>query len=136
MFIQICIHWRETTSAVKFVFDYQCTKFLYALPAERFYHSVHNSQRPVSGLAGNGISRCPFRAAIQSQPQHTNAAPDTKTTATEAKTCLAPKEKCGYDEEHCRVKRSTEDGRCECAAQGLQPIGQSLSYCRLLHQHA
>lgn len=114
---------------------YSCL-LLYFVPAERFYHSVHNSQRPVSGLTGssNGISRCPFRAAIQSQPQHTSAAPDSKTTTVQAKTC--PIEKCEYNEEHCRVKRATEDGRCECAAQGLQPIGQPLSHRGLFCQHA
>lgn len=127
VYIQICMLWRS----IEVFFFTICIQICYVVSTERFYHSVHNSHRPGSGLTAtsNGISRCPFRAAIQSQPQHSSAAPDCKTTTAEVKSSIVSKGKHEYEEDHCQVKRATEDGRCECAAQGLQPIGQPLPHC-------
>lgn len=103
-------------------------------PTERFYRSVHSGLRPASGSTApisrcpfraatsgpnapsSGISRCPFRAAIQSKTLHANAV-DSHSEAAPS----VVKEK---DEEKCEVRRSTKDGHCECAVQGLQPIGK------------
>ena len=99
---------------------------------ERLYKSVHAVPRM---SATGGVSRCPFRAAVQAQQLHTSTAashpppppPTTSSAAPEEKKTVvsAPTKEVLPKEVLCGVKRATKDGKCECAAQGLQPIGES-----------
>ena len=103
---------------------------------EHLYRAVHGGSRaPSTG----GMSRCPFRVALQSKKQlHTATAsvPESRPTATQEekkeKVTTAPpplpsptvvnsREMAAMK---CEVKRLTKDGHCECAAQGLQPVGE------------
>ena len=94
------------------------------LHVERLYKSVHSGVQP----SMTGASKCPFRAALQSN----------KHAATTAVEPLVKGQGKG-EEEECGVKRSTEDGNCKCAAQGLQPVGKSVCmsdvtvWCTFIH---
>jgi 5-aminolevulinate synthase len=96
------------------------------LSLEKFYRSVHTLPR-VS--AAGGLSKCPFRAAVQSQRLHT-AAPASQTpppAVPEGKKAVVSaqlKQEALPREAVCGVKWATKDGKCECAAQGLQPVGK------------
>ena len=88
---------------------------------ERLYKSVHTVHQSTSTSPANGITRCPFRAATQAKPLHTSAVVASQTTKEMAAASLVDRKKL---EEECEVKRSTKDGHCECAVQGLQPVGE------------
>ena len=96
---------------------------------ERFYKSVHTIHQSTSMSPASGMTRCPFRAAIQSKQLHTSAVIGSQTTKEMAAASLVCK---GKLEELCEVKRSTKDGHCECAAKGLQPVGE---YQQNIAQH-
>ena len=104
-------------------FDYTNIHFSLVMfsSTERFYKSVHTVHQSTSTSPANGITRCPFRAAAQAKPLHTSAVVDSQTTKEMAAASLVHRRKL---EEQCEVKRSTKDGHCECAVQGLQPVGE------------
>ena len=90
-----------------------------------FYRSVHTVS------SAGGLSRCPFRAAVQSQQLHTPAPaaippppPPAAAMSDEGSTVVSGQEVLP-EEAVCGVKQATRDGKCECAAQGLQPVGKS-----------
>lgn len=101
--------------------------------AEHFYRSVHSVPRTPSTTAG--VSRCPFRAAVQSKaPLHTSTAvsqskPIIQEELNDKKAVTAP-----VSSAKCEAQKPTKDGHCECAAQGIQSIGKQLLYhelCRI-----
>ena len=111
------------------------TRNSFFLSAESFYKAVHTTHRGVSSTATGGVSRCPFRAAVQSKQLHTSAvaaqlspSPSPAVLEEEKKkqtASVSQKQEGGLPKEvQCSVKRATKDGQCECAAQGLQPIGE------------
>ena len=107
--------------------------FLAPLFTEKFYRSVHALPR-MSGAGG--LSKCPFRAAVQSQRLHT-AAPASQTSpavseGNKAVVSAQLKQEVLPREGVCGVKRATKDGNCECAAQGLQPVGESMISLRVV----
>ena len=105
---------------------------------------MHTTHRGVSSTATGGVSRCPFRAAVQSRQLHTSAvaaqlspSPSPAVLEEEKKkqtASVSQKQEGGLPKEvQCGVKRATKDGQCECAAQGLQPIGEPYNLSNTAH---
>ena len=89
---------------------------------ERFYHAAHpNGHKSSSAAVSGGMTRCPFRAALQSKKSlHTSSAtsvPPAVQTRTQG------------EEEAKRMERRNETNvndeghRCKCVVDGLAPKG-------------
>lgn len=99
-----------------------CIQHSSLFSTERLYQSVHGSSKPQSN--GGGVSRCPFRAALQSNKSVHTSATGGQIRATEkiAEKPFPPVQQEEEEKSECGARQSASDVHCKCAAQGLQPI--------------
>lgn len=79
--------------------------------AERFYHAAHPYGPKSSGISG--VTKCPFRAALQSKNLHTsNTAAVRPAIETSTK-----------GEVKSEGMETAESHQCKCVVDGLTPKG-------------
>lgn len=92
-----------------------------APPSDRFYQAAH-PRPPASHPAAltSGVSKCPFRAALQAKSVHTTATDPTPKLAEKiAPPPPPPPPRQTEDESEAKAQ-----GHCKCIAEGLKPKGK------------
>lgn len=83
--------------------------------AERFYHAAHPHGHKSPTSAASGVTKCPFRAALQSKSLHTSNA-----------TSVPPAVQTRSQGEVKRTERDETDDeshQCKCVVDGITPKG-------------
>ena len=87
---------------------------IFFLSTERFYHAAHPNGHK-SSSTGSGVTKCPFRAALQSKSLHTSS-------ATSVPPAVQTKSH-GEVKKTERNETSDESHQCKCVVDGLTPKG-------------
>ena len=87
---------------------------------ERFYHAAHPNGHKASSAA-SGVTKCPFRAALQSKSLHTSS-------ATSVPPAVQTKSQ-GEVKKMERNETNDESHQCKCVVDGLTPKGVYTAWC-------
>ena len=87
----------------------------FILSTERFYHAAHPNGHKSSSAGSAGVTKCPFRAALQSKSLHASS-------ATSVPPAVQTKSH-GEVKKMDRNETSDENHQCKCVVDGLTPKG-------------